>query len=125
MRVSAAASVPAPDGSDVRALLRVPGASMAHFELAAGKVARAIVHRSIDEIWYVTSGRGEMWRMQHGREETVTLQPGVCVSIPAGTRLQFRAAASEPVAAVGVSVPAWPGDDEAVPVDGPWTPSQD
>jgi hypothetical protein len=33
----------APDGSDVGVLLGLPAASMAHFELAPGKVARAVV----------------------------------------------------------------------------------
>jgi mannose-6-phosphate isomerase-like protein (cupin superfamily) len=116
-------SVVAPDGSDVRALLRVPGGSMAHFSLGAAMTARAVMHRTVDEIWYVIEGRGEMWRHLGARDETVALVPGVCISIPAGTRFQFRAAPDEPVRAIGVTIPPWPGDDEAVVVDGPWTPS--
>lgn len=113
----------APDGSDVRVLLRVPGGSMAHFELGAGMTARAVMHRTVDEIWYVVAGRGEMWRRQDAREETVQLEPGLCLSIPAGTQFQFRASPSEPIAAIGVTLPPWPGDDEAVFVEGPWSPS--
>jgi len=30
--------------------------SMAHFELAAGEVSRAIVHKSVDELWFITAG---------------------------------------------------------------------
>jgi mannose-6-phosphate isomerase-like protein (cupin superfamily) len=122
LRLAAAASEPAPDGSAVCPLLRLPGASMARFELAAGQVARAIVHCSIDEVWYVISGHGELWRKQAQREETVILEPGICVTIPAGTQFQFRASAAAPVVIIGVSVPGWPGDHEAMPVDGPWTP---
>jgi mannose-6-phosphate isomerase-like protein (cupin superfamily) len=85
--------------------------------------ARAVMHRTADEIWYVVAGRGEMWRRQDAREETVQLEPGLCLTIPAGTHFQFRAAPTEPIAAIGVTLPPWPGDDEAVVVDGPWSPS--
>jgi len=118
-------TVTAPDGSDVRVLLGLPGGSMAHFELKAGQVAKAVVHQTVDEVWYVLAGRGEMWRSQAGREETVALVPGVCLTIPVGTRFQFRAAADQPVSAVAVTLPPWPGEGEAVFVEGPWAPSAD
>lgn len=113
-------TVLAPDGSQVRVLLALPGGSMAHFHLHAGQVAQAVTHRSVDELWYVTAGRGEMWRRQGDREEVVALVPGLCVSIPVGTHFQFRAAPSEPVSVVAVTMPPWPGADEAVFVEGPW-----
>ena len=116
-------TVTAPDGSDVRVLLGLPGGSMAHFELKAGQVAKAVVHRTVEEVWYVLAGRGEMWRSQGGREETVALVPGVCLTIPVGTRFQFRAAVDQPVSAVAVTLPPWPGEGEAVFVEGPWAPS--
>ena len=116
-------TVTAPDGSDVRVLLGLPGGSMAHFELKAGQVAKAVVHQTVDEVWYVLAGRGEMWRSQGGREETVALVPGVCLTIPVGTRFQFRAAVDQPVSAVAVTLPPWPGEGEAVFVEGPWAPS--
>ena len=40
--------------------------------------------------------------------------------IPVGTSFQFRATASSEVAVVGVTMPPWPGDDEAVAVPGAW-----
>jgi mannose-6-phosphate isomerase-like protein (cupin superfamily) len=110
----------APDGSQVRVLLELRGGSMAHFDLAAGRTSRAIVHRTVDEIWYIVSGRGEMWRRQGDREETVELAAGVCLTIPVGTSFQFRAAEEEPLAAIGITMPPWPGEEEAVFVDGPW-----
>jgi mannose-6-phosphate isomerase-like protein (cupin superfamily) len=112
--------VVAPDGSDVRVLLRLGRGSMAHFELAPGRASRAVAHREVDEIWYVLSGRGEMWRQQDDRAETVPLAAGTCLSIPAGTRFQFRASDAGPLAAVAVTMPPWPGDDEAYQVDGAW-----
>jgi mannose-6-phosphate isomerase-like protein (cupin superfamily) len=112
----------APDGSDVRVLLRLGRGSMARFELAPGRVSRAVAHRAVEEIWYVLRGQGEMWRRQGERQETVLLQPGTCLSIPAGTHFQFRAATSGPLAAVGVTMPPWPGQEEAYEVPGPWPP---
>ena len=113
----------APDGSDVRVLLGLSGGGLAHFELAAGKVAHAVVHRTVEEIWFVVAGRGEMWRKQGDREETVVLEPGVSLSIPLGTHFQFRASPSEGVAAVAVTMPPWPGEGEALLVRGPWEAS--
>ena len=85
MQLPGTPDVVAPDGSDVRVLLRLGRGSMAHFELAAGQVSRPVAHRFVEEIWYVLHGHGLMWRRQAGREETVDLlRPGTCVSIPAG-----------------------------------------
>jgi mannose-6-phosphate isomerase-like protein (cupin superfamily) len=44
----------------------------------------------------------------------------VCVSIPTGTHFQFRALGMDPLAAVGVTMPPWPGASEAYPVEGAW-----
>ena len=96
---------------------------MAEFELAAGRVSAAITHRTVEEIWYVLEGRGEMWRRQDGREEVVALEPGVCLTIPRGTHFQFRALDDRALRVLGVTMPPWPGDDEAIPVTGPWSPT--
>lgn len=120
MALPALPTVTAPDGSDVRVLLSLAGGSMAHFELAAGQTSQAVVHRTVEEIWFVVAGRGEMWRYEGEREEVVALQPGLCLTIPVGTQFQFRAAPDEPVSAVAVTMPPWPGPDEAVAVRGPW-----
>ena len=110
----------APDGSAVRVLLALAGGSLAHFELPAGTTSRAVAHRTVEEIWYFLGGRGEMWRRLGDQEEVVAVGPGVCITIPAGTRFQFRALGDEPLAAVGVTMPPWPGDDEAYEVPGIW-----
>ena len=115
-----ARDVVAPDGSDVRILLQLGRGGMAHFELAAGRVSRAVAHHSVDEIWYILRGQGQMWRRQAEREETVPLRSGTCVSIPVGTHFQFRADSSGPLAAVGLTMPPWPGEDEAYEVPGAW-----
>ena len=119
-RLPSIRDVVAPDGSDVRILLGLRGGGMAHFTLAAGQTSVAVAHRTVEEIWFVTSGRGEMWRKQGQREEIVPLQPGVCLTIPLGTHFQFRALGAEPLAAVAVTMPPWPADGDAYAVQGPW-----
>jgi mannose-6-phosphate isomerase-like protein (cupin superfamily) len=114
------ADVIAPDGCEVRILAQTPRGSMAHFTLGPGQVARAVAHRTIEEVWYFLSGQGRMWR-RHGDEETVVqVAPGVSLAIPLGTRFQLRNDGTEPLAAVAVTMPPWPGDDEAYFVDGKW-----
>jgi len=120
MQLPARPDAAAPDGSDVRELLHLGRGSMAHFELAPGRISRAMAHRTVDEIWYVLSGHGQMWRRQGHRQETAELVPGTCVSIPVGTHFQFRASDGGPLAVVGVTMPPWPGDDEAYEVPGAW-----
>jgi mannose-6-phosphate isomerase-like protein (cupin superfamily) len=122
MKLPTAPDVIAPDGSDVRILLGLKGGGMAHFELGPHRTSRAIAHRSVDEIWYVLSGAGEMWLKTGNHQETVPLTPGVCLSIPVGTHFQFRSSGPDPLAALGVTMPPWPGEDEAFEVTGPWTP---
>ena len=123
MQLPGAPDAVAPDGSDVRVLLRLGRGSMAHFELAAGRVSRAVAHRAVEEIWYVLAGHGRMWRRHGERQETVPLRPGTCLSIPAGTHFQFRADGDSPLAAVGVTMPPGPGGDEAYDVPGAWPAS--
>lgn len=51
------------------------------------------------------------------------LTPGLSLSIPVGTRFQFRADEGAALAAVGVTMPPWPGADEAYEVEGRWEPT--
>ena len=122
LQLPEAFSVLAPDGSEVRVLLGLQGGGMAHFQLAPGQVSAAVTHRSVEEIWFVVSGAGQMWRRQGQREEVTELVPGLCLTIPLGTAFQFRAAATSPLAAVAITMPPWPGEDEAILIAGPWQP---
>ena len=81
----------APDGSDVRILLQPRGRQ--HGALRARRrsdVDARSPHRTIEEIWFVLGGRGEMWRARGDEATTVPLAPGDCLTIPLGTRFQFR-----------------------------------
>ena len=114
----------APDGSDVRVLLSLSSGGLAHFELAPGKVSSPIAHRTVSEIWFFLTGRGEMWRELDGAEEIVPVESGVCITIPVGTRFQFRSHGYEPLAAIGVTMPPWPGKGEAYKIEGKWSPTK-
>ena len=122
-RIPAAPQLSAPDGTDVRLLLNLEGGSFAHFELPPGKTSIAVAHRKVEETWFFLGGRGEMWRKQGEREEIVAVDPGVCLTIPVGTHFQFRSFGYEPLAMVVMTMPPWPGQDEAYRVEGKWTPT--
>ena len=92
------------------------------FELAPGRCSAAVRHRSVEELWFVLAGTARMWRRLGSHESVVDLAPGMSLSIPLGTCFQFEATGAVPFAAVGVTMPPWPGPGEAVPVDGPWQP---
>ena len=70
----------APDGSQVRLLVRLPGGSMAHFELGPGEVSRPTQHRTVSEAWYILQGLGRMWRRQEGAEREIDLRPGTALT---------------------------------------------
>jgi mannose-6-phosphate isomerase-like protein (cupin superfamily) len=119
------ADVIAPDGCEVRLLAQTERGSMAHFTLGPGQVSRAVAHRTVEEVWYFLSGQGRMWRRQGDGETVVDVAPAISLAIPLGTQFQLRNDGTEPLAAVAVTMPPWPGDDEAYFVDGKWPASID
>jgi mannose-6-phosphate isomerase-like protein (cupin superfamily) len=110
----------APDGSEIRLLPEVGGGGLSHCTLPVGGVSKAVYHRTVDEIWYFISGAGEVWR-KRGRQESVRqVGPGSCLNIPCGTSFQFRNVGGEPLYLVIATIPRWPGEQEAVPIEGHW-----
>jgi mannose-6-phosphate isomerase-like protein (cupin superfamily) len=107
----------------VRLLLELGRGGLAHFELAAGETSVAVHHRSIEEIWYFIAGEGEMWRSNEHGEDFRQVQSGLCLTIPRATHFQFRAHGSEPLQALGITMPPWPGEGEAIRSEGPWVPT--
>jgi mannose-6-phosphate isomerase-like protein (cupin superfamily) len=93
---------------------------MAQFTLPARKTSLAVVHRTVEEVWFFTSGHGQLWRKNNETEEIVQIIPGLSISIPVGTHFQFRNDGTEPVIAIGTTMPPWPGDNEAQTVKGKW-----
>lgn len=106
----------APDGAAVEVLLATRGGSMARFTLIPGQATDPVIHRSVEEIWLVTAGRGEIVRRQAGRTERTALVPGLSLTIPHGTAFRFRAAPDAGLEILAITMPPWPGPDEAIPV---------
>jgi mannose-6-phosphate isomerase-like protein (cupin superfamily) len=117
------ADVIAPDGCEVRILAQTPRGSMAHFTLGPGQTSRAVSHRTVEELWYFVAGNGRIWLRQGDAEEIVEVAPGVSLAIPLGTHFQLRNDGAEPLVAVAVTMPPWPGEDEAFFVEGKWPAS--
>jgi mannose-6-phosphate isomerase-like protein (cupin superfamily) len=110
----------APDGSEVYFLVDdADRASLVEVRLAAGLVSRPVRHRTVEEIWYVTGGRGRIWRCPPGsaQGETVAVRPGDAVRIPTGWAFQFAAALESGLRFVCFTSPPWPGAEEAVRVE--------
>ena len=83
-----------------------------------------------EHLWYEGERTNEwghyVWRRAPDGHESVTrLIPGVCVDIPLGTAFQYRCTGNVPLVFTCTALPPWPGDDEAVIVDGPWVPRVD
>lgn len=112
--------VTAPDGSEVRILAATTRGSMAQFTLPPDSVSKAVAHRTVEEVWLVTHGTGRMWRKLGDAEVMADLRPGISVAIPVGAHFQFRSDGEEPLHCVGVTMPPWPGMDEAYEVEGVW-----
>src|SRR5437870_9606094 len=103
-RMAAAHDVLAPDGSEIRLLVRVSGGSLVHCTLQPGELTRAVRHRTVEEMWFCVSGGGQVWRRaavhderQREIEEIVDVEPGVALSIPVGVAFQFRASGPRPL----------------------------
>jgi mannose-6-phosphate isomerase-like protein (cupin superfamily) len=110
----------APDTSEIRVLGRTKRGSTAHGTLPVGATALALRHQTIDEIWFVVSGRAEIWRKQGEQEEVIDAGPGTSLTIPMGTHFQFRTVGDEPFCFIMFTMPPWPGDHEAVRVADYW-----
>lgn len=111
----------APDKSQIRVLLDVPGAGLAHCILPAGVISAAVRHQTVHEIWYVISGRGEIWQGLNEVNEFADLSPGVTVSIRRGNHFQFRNTGVTDLCILIATTPKRPGAHEAVHVEGYWT----
>ena len=110
----------APDSSEIRLLVATTRGSLAHGTLSPGRVSLAIAHRTVEEVWYVTAGRGQVWRQQDDHETVVDVEAGTALTIPTGVHFQFRTSGLEPLRFVMCTMPPWPGEQEAMRVPDYW-----
>ena len=122
-RIAEAPDAIAPDGAEVRLLGSSRYGSMASFRLQPKAVSRAVAHRTVEEIWYFTGGTGRLWRKVGDHQEIVEVAAGVSITIPTGAHFQFRCDGGAPLEAVAVTMPPWPGSEEAYAVPGKWEPT--
>ena len=113
-------TVLAPDGSEIRELVSVKGGSMVHCILPSGAISMAVKHLTVEEVWYVIQGRGQVWRKSECGESLVDLEPGLSISIEIGTHFQFRNTSGDDLCLIIVTMPPWPGEHEAVRVEDYW-----
>ena len=118
----------APDGSEICLLADARHAatksSMVEVTLPAGQVSRPVYHRTVEEIWYILEGEGQVWRCPPeaasvGPEPVEGpspqhVSPGDALVIPTGWRFQFAAGPNAPLRFLCHTTPPWPGEDEAV-----------
>ena len=117
----------APDGSEIRLLADARHAatksSMVEVTLPAGQVSRPVYHRSVEEIWYILEGAGQVWRCRpgvhdkDGEPRPQTVSSGDALVIPTGWCFQFAAAPDSPLRFLCHTTPPWPGEDEAQPAE--------
>lgn len=111
----------APDGSEIRELHSMSGGGLAHCLLPAHTISMAQLHKTVDEIWYCLSGKGEVWRKQSGSSrKPIAVEKDASLTIPVGTDFQFRNVGREPLTFLIVTMPPWPGPKESMPVRGFW-----
>ena len=130
-RRSAQPDATAPDGSEIRLLAdgrhSAAKSSMVEVTLPAGQVSRPVYHRTVEEIWYILEGHGQVWRCPPGlasvSPEPVEglpaqdVSPGDALVIPTGWRFQFAASPEAPLRFLCHTTPPWPGEDEAAPAE--------
>lgn len=110
----------APDTSEIRLLVSTSRCSMAHGTLPPGGVSLAVTHHMVEEVWYVTEGRGQVWRKHGAHEVVIDVTVGTALTIPVGTHFQFRTIGSKPLRFIMCTMPPWPGAHEAVRVPDYW-----
>lgn len=121
-RAADAADTRAPDGSEIRILVDAAHgatrASAVDVRLPAGGVSRPVRHRTVEEIWLITAGRGRVWRCPPGGHAApVDVREGDALAIPIGFSFQFAAAPDCELRLACFTTPPWPGSDEAEPAE--------
>jgi hypothetical protein len=75
----------APDGTAI-CTIQLPDGRLSHFEFAPGNISYALMHKSIEEKWYLLRERDKMWRTHESHEDIVPVEAGVCIARPLDTQ---------------------------------------
>ena len=112
-----------PAGADIRFIMDGTTGNMIHSTVKPGQINRATIHATVSEFWYVLEGAGQIWRKDDNGEKIVDLVAGTAIDIPVGTAFQYRCNGFEALKFICITMPAWPGDNEATHLEGIWAPS--
>ncbi len=114
----------AADGSLVRLLGRVPGASAIHCSVPARQVGNPSYNVGLDELWFFLDGNGQLWRRPRDRSvpgEVVDVRAGSIVSIPRDVEFQFRNTCDRELVFICMTSPAWSNEQQNQHLDqGHW-----
>lgn len=76
----------APDGFEIRLLAQANSGGLAHCTLPVGKTSSAVSYKTVEEIWFLTAGRGQVWGKVKDEERIVDIRPGLSLTIPLSIR---------------------------------------
>ncbi|MDL1944441.1 cupin domain-containing protein [Chloroflexi bacterium CFX2] len=110
----------APDGSEIFLLANGSKGSLCQCILPVGAVSEAISHKTVEELWFIIEGQGEVFRKGINKDEPVAVNSGTSLVIPSQTTFQFRNTGDVPLRFMITTIPPWPGPDEAIKVKGKW-----
>ncbi|NGX64009.1 MAG: hypothetical protein KR126chlam6_01433 [Candidatus Anoxychlamydiales bacterium] len=110
-----------PDGAEIRELLEMKGGNLVHCTLPAGGVSQAVKHQTIEELWVILEGRGEIYRKLGNQIIIDHVSGGSSIAIPIGVDFQFRNTGTTELKLIIVSIPPWPSANEAIKVNNYWT----
>ncbi len=110
----------APDSSEIRLLTEMDCGGLSHCLLPLGKTSIAVKHKTVNEIWYCISGEGEIWQSFNKVNKVMPFKVQDSFTIPVGNSFQFRNTGKVLLCILIVTMPKWPGADEAEVVNGNW-----
>ena len=112
-----------PAGADIQFIMDGATGNMIHSTVPPRQINRATVHATVSEFWFVLEGAGEIWRKDAHDERVTRLEAGVSIDIPVGTAFQYRNIGDVDLKFICITMPPWPGDQEASHLGGAWEPT--
>jgi mannose-6-phosphate isomerase-like protein (cupin superfamily) len=77
-------------------------------------------HKTVEEIWYFVQGEGQVWRKYGATAQVTDVRAGTALKIPYQAHFQFRNTGKKDLVFLIVTMPAWPGPEEAIEVKDEW-----
>jgi mannose-6-phosphate isomerase-like protein (cupin superfamily) len=110
----------APDGSEIYLLSNGTHGSLCQCLLPEGAVSLAVLHKTVEELWYVLDGEGEVWRSRLCDDVPVLVRNGSSLVIPPQVPFQFRNTGTGSLKFLITTMPPWPGAHEFRSEKGFW-----